>query len=261
MNVQSVVKGTGRFFKKNSSKILLGFGISGGVTACVLAVKATPKAIELIQKKKEELDLEPEDTLDTKEVILTVWKCYIPAFVIGGMSILCVIASHSSEVRRNAAIASAYTISESTFRNYRNKVMDIVGEEKEKEVRDAVVKDQLNKNPVSNTEVYMTQKGNTLIFEPISGRYFRGDFDKVFRAINEINHEILRNSDPFSNGYATLNDFYILIGLPETSMGDTLGWRMDMGMIEVKPSAQIADNGEPCLAIVYTQEPVYDFDR
>ena len=261
MNLKAIAKGTKAFLKKNNSKFLLGFGISGGVTAAIFAVKATPKAMTLIQERKEELNLEEDEKLDAKEVILTVWKEYIPAAVIGGVSILCLIGSHSANTRRNAALATAYTISESAFREYRDKAIDIVGEAKEKEIRDAIAKDKIQKNPVSHNEVHVTQKGNTLIYEPLSGRYFKGDIEKIRRAVNELNRDMISNTDPFGTGFVTLNDFYILIGLAETQLGDTLGWNFEVGMIEVWFSAQVADNDEPCLVLNFNEAPRYDFNR
>ena len=63
---------------KHSPEILMGMGIAGMITTTVIAVKATPKALRLLEEKKHELEVE---TLAPVEVVKTTWKCYVPAAV------------------------------------------------------------------------------------------------------------------------------------------------------------------------------------
>ena len=83
--------------KKHSPEILTGIGIAGMITTTIMAVRATPKALILIDEKKEELEAEK---LPPKELILTTWKCYIPATTIGTVSVLCLISASSVNLRR-----------------------------------------------------------------------------------------------------------------------------------------------------------------
>lgn len=242
---------------KHSPAILIGFGIAGMITTTVLAVKATPKALEMIDDKKEELDVE---TLTPVETVKATWKCYVPAAISGAASIACLVGSHSVNARRNAALATAYKISESAFTEYRDKVVETIGEKKEKTVRDKVSKDLVEKNPVSNTEVIITGKGQTLFYDHHSGRYFYSSIEKIQRAANKLNHEI--NTDPFDAG-RTLNDLYGEIGLAPTATGDNLGWNTNTGLIDIYLSAQMIEEGEhegePCAVINYMKPPQYDF--
>lgn len=243
---------------KHSPAILLGIGITGMITTTVLAVKATPKAIQLVENAKKELDV---DTLTPVETVKATWKCYIPAAVSGAVSVACLIGSHSVNARRNAALATAYKLSETAFSEYRDSVIETIGEKKEKIVRDKVSEKQIEKNPVSTTEVYVTGKGQTLFFEPLSSRYFYSDLNKINKAENKLNKWI--NCDPFDSG-VTLNDFYTEIGLPTTMTGDTLGWNLNVGLIEIYTSAQkVAEGeeheGEPCLVLNFHNPPRYEF--
>ena len=77
---------------KRSPEILIGIGIAGMVTTTVLAVKATPKALELINDKKDELEVEKLTPIET---VKATWKCYVPAAVSGAVSIACLLGSHS----------------------------------------------------------------------------------------------------------------------------------------------------------------------
>ena len=243
---------------KHSPEILIGLGITGMITTTVLAVKATPKALQLIDYRKEELDVEKLTPIET---VKTTWKCYIPAAVSGVVATACIIGSNSVNARRNAALAAAYKLSESAFSEYRDSVIESFGEKKEKTVRDKMSAKQLEEHPVSQTEIIVTGKGQTLCFDPLSHRYFYSSVDKINRAINKLNHEI--NTSPFCNDGVTLNDFYDEIGIPGTTTGDGLGWTLRTGLIEFYPSAQIVDEneeheGEPCLVLNFTNPPQYD---
>lgn len=241
---------------KHSPEILIGIGITGMLTTTVLAVKATPKALCLIEEKKRELDV---DTLTPVETIKTTWKCYVPAAVSGVASIACLIGSNTVNARRNAALATAYKLSETAFSEYREKVVETIGEKKERVVRDKVSEEQVRKNPVSKTDIIVTGKGNTLFYDQHSARYFYSDLEKIKRAENKLNKEIL--CDPFDAG-RSLNDLYREIGLPETKVGERLMWNVNIGLIDIYPSAQMAEEGsdhegEPCIVINYEIPPEY----
>ena len=156
-------------------------------------------------------------------------------------------------MRRRAALVTAYTLSESALKEYQEKVVEAIGEKKEQAIRDSIAKDKVTKNPVSNHEVIITEKGNTLCYDTLSGRYFKSDRDKIDKAINELNR---RMRDEM---YISLNDFYYEIGLNSIDLGDLLGWNIDNGYIEPTFSYQGADDGTPCLAISYLVEPRYDY--
>ena len=243
---------------KRSPEILMGIGIAGMITTTVLAVKATPKAILLIEDKKDELEV---DSLTPVETVKATWKCYIPAAISGTMSIACLIGSNSVNARRNAALATAYKLSETAFAEYRDGVIETIGEKKEKTVRDKVSEKQIKENPVNKTDIIVTGKGQTLFFDPLSHRYFYSSIDKIRRAENKLNKEI--NTDPFDAG-RTVNDFYMEIGIPTTATGDALGWNLNIGLLDIYLSYQGGDEGtefedEPCAVLNFVNPPRYEF--
>ena len=227
-NLENAFKSVRLFTSKHTPEILTGIGIAGMVTTTVLAVKGTPKALKLIEMKKEE---EGVDKLTALETVKTTWKCYIPAAVIGTASIACLVGASSVSMRRNAALATAYKLSETALTEYREKV------------------------PVSKNEVIITEKGNTLCYDYQSGRYFKSDIEKIKKAINEINRQMLLYD------YVSLNEFYDELGLERTPMGDDLGWRVDRGYIEPRFSSHIADDGTPCIVLNYEVAPQHDYSR
>lgn len=236
--------------KKHSPEILTGIGIAGMITTTVMAVRATPKALILIEERKEEIGAEKLEAMD---MVKTTWACYIPAAITGTLSVACLIGASSVNARRNAALATAYTLSESALKDYQGKVIEMFGEKKNEAVKDAVAKDKVEKNPVVTREVIVTEKGNTLCYDAISGRYFKSDIEKIKKAECELNRQMLDDM------YVSLNDFYYEIGLDSVKLGDELGWNVDSGYIDLSFSSQLASDGTPCLVIDYSVAPRYDY--
>ena len=110
-NVADLFKSVKMVVSKHSPEILTGIGIAGMITTTILAVKATPKALTLVEDKKKELELYPTDKLTTIETVKATWKCYIPAAVTGITSITCLIGANSVNSRRNATLATACNLS------------------------------------------------------------------------------------------------------------------------------------------------------
>ena len=236
--------------KKHSPEILTGIGIAGMITTTVMAVRATPKALILIEERKEEIGAEKLEAMD---MVKTTWACYIPAAITGTLSVACLIGASSVNARRNAALATAYTLSESALKDYQGKVIEMFGEKKNEAVKDAVAKDKVEKNPVVTREVIITEKGNTLCYDAISGRYFKSDIEKIKKAECELNRQMLDDM------YVSLNDFYYEIGLDSVKLGHELGWNVDSGYIDLSFSSQLASDGTPCLVIDYSVAPRYDY--
>lgn len=236
--------------KKHSPEILTGIGIAGMITTTVMAVRATPKALILIEERKEEIGAEKLEAMD---MVKTTWACYIPAAITGTLSVACLIGASSVNARRNAALATAYTLSESALKDYQGKVIEMFGEKKNEAVKDSVAKDKVEKNPVVTREVIITEKGNTLCYDAISGRYFKSDIEKIKKAECELNRQMLDDM------YVSLNDFYYEIGLDSVKLGDELGWNVDSGYIDLSFSSQLASDGTPCLVIDYSVAPRYDY--
>lgn len=117
-SLASIAKGVRTAMKKHSPEILTGIGIAGMITTTVMAVKATPKALILLEEKKDELDT---DRLEPKDIIKTAWPCYIPAAVVGSISVFCLIGASSTNLRRNAALATAYTLRSRLSKSIRKK--------------------------------------------------------------------------------------------------------------------------------------------
>lgn len=249
-NIADLFKSVKMVVTQHSPEILTGIGIAGMVTTTVLAVRATPKALNLIRDKKEELELDPRDKLTPVETVKTTWKCYIPAAVTGVTSIACLIGATSVNSRRNAALATAYNLSTTALAEYKDGVIKTIGEKKEQAVKDKVAEERIKKEPVNQSAIIVSDNGNTRCFDTITKRRFTSDIEAIKRIVNELNRRMLNGED-----YISLNDFYYELGLDGSSIGDDLGWNVANGLIELDFSAQLDTDGTPCIVIDYAVAP------
>lgn len=255
MNKQTVanfVNAAKSTVSEHSPAILMGVGIAGSITTTVLAVRATPKALRLMEAKKKE---EQKEELTPLETVKTTWKCYIPAVITGVASITCLVSSAKVSARRTAALAAAYQIADSTINDYKEKIKEVVGERKAEEIKAKVSEKKLEDNPATDGNVIVTGNGKTLCMDYFSGQYFESDIDRIKRAINEVNAMMIR--DTF--GYVSLNDVYDELDLRHTEMGDELGWNIVDGTIDVEFSANLSSDGRPCIVMHFSRAPKYNF--
>ena len=240
------------WFGKNQPALMLGVGIAGMVTTTVLAIRGHMKA-----KEEVESDVYAPETFQDKKGrshikkrywIKKTWKCYIPAAVTGSLSVACLIGSYSINHRRNAALASSLAVSEAAMTEYQKHVVDTIGEEAEKGIREKFQADQIKKSgpllqqPDENHE-YMDGAHCVNCYESTTQQKFWASKEDIRRAVNNLNQERLTGF----GGQVTLNDFYNEIGITATSIGDTLGWDIDHP-IDVDISA-VEVEGIPCLYI------------
>jgi hypothetical protein len=248
-DVTRFLRGIDRTIAKHSPEILTGIGIAGMITTTILAVKATPKALRICEEVKAEHE-EPKKL----DYVKATWKCYIPAAVTGVVSTACLIGASSVNLKRNAALATAYQISQTALTEYKDKVVETVGEETEKVIREKVAQDKIDKNPDRNNGVVIFSDNEYPCYDSISGRYFQSSESKIKEAVNNINYRLL------SEMYISLNEFYDELGLPRTAIGDEIGWNIDNGLLEVYLSDTTKDsNGRPCPVLDYNVAPKYDF--
>ena len=254
MNLAGSLKNAWKSVVKHSPEILVGVGITGMFGTTILAVKATPKALRICEDLKAEHEAHGQEPTNM-DYVKAAWKCYIPAGVTGVTSAACIIFASTVSARRNAALATAYSLSHTALTEYKDKVIETIGEKKEQAVQDAIAKNRLEKNPVEDHEVINTGRGNTLCYDMMFGRYFRSDAELIRRAINRVNRDIV------SYGYASLNDFYSEIDLEPVIMGGKLGWNFDDREIKEQFSYGPAKNDEPCMTVSFNIAPHYDYDK
>lgn len=240
--VKVLVKGAGKAISDNSTSILTAVAVVGVATTTVMAVKATPKALSLLEA--EEAKLSEELTVQQKaRVVIPV---YMPALSVGAATVACVFAANAIGTKRNAALVGAYSVLDNRYREYQAKVKETIGEKKEQTVRDQVAQDRVSRTP--NERVIIAGEGKVLCLDVWSGRYFESSLELIRRAQNDLNAKLINEM------YASVNDFYSLVGLPHNRMGDEFGWSSEK-LMELDYSTTLSEDGRPCLSIEYMVNP------
>jgi hypothetical protein len=220
-----------------------------------MAVKATPKAIKIIEMEDRFREEEWKNNRDSGEpltIIDTVeltWKVYAPSAVMGIISIGCVIGATSINNRRNVALSSLFAVAESTLKEYQAKVVETIGENKEKKLRADIASDELSKNPLESKAIIVSGLGDTLCFDQYTGRYFKGDVEQIRKTVNDFNRQLL------SDMRIPLNDLYSELGLAPVESGEYVGWDVEKGLVDIDFSAKLASGNVPCVVLTFTNKP------
>ena len=247
----------GKTFRRRSPEILTGVGIAGMITTTVLAVKATPEAMRRIEARKRE---ENHKKLTAAQTVQSTWKCYIPAGVTGTVSVACLVGASVTNSRRNAALATAVSLAETSLREYRSKVVETIGERKEEGILDSIDRDRVQKlKPEQIDGMKEEPEGippKVLCLDAMFNKPFWSDVETIKHAVNKLNYQMNNMSEP----YISLNEFYMELGLqPIGEIGDQLGWRSDRGLIEVRFSTQLWNGSTPVLVMSHVNPPEYGY--
>lgn len=257
MRLNTIFKSVAKTVTNNSPTILTVMGVVGVATTATLTGRATIQAVRLLDDVKikvaevEEVDVD-EVKLSKRVVAETVWTLYIPVVLSGATTIACIIGAHSIHARRNAALLTLYTLSDKAYSEYKDKTKELFGEKEAVKIKEAVAQDHVSDNPPNPNEVVVVGKGTMLCREPITGRYFESDYEEIRKSINDLNQ--LRITD----SYVSLNDFYSLLGLETTEIGEELGWNQDR-VIEIDPTSVLSTDGRPCLTFTFVNNPVPNY--
>ena len=256
--MKEVLKKLGKTLSKKSPTILMILGTTGGVSTVIMAIKATPKAVSLLEEERWERDHDdgrvdmPVKPLTKVDIVKLTWKCYLPAVIMGTVTVMCFAGANSINGRRRAALASAYALSEAALKEYKGKIVETFGEKEALKIRDSISNDKMQKVKKEDSTIIFTG-GDTLCFDTLSGRYFKSDIEKIKRTINE------RNSALFSSMWCSVNELYLELGLDPIRLGDDTGWEVNSGLIDPDFSSQLTEDGKPCLVLDFSTRPKYDY--
>lgn len=254
ISAKILAKQVEKFAIDNAPGILTGVGVVGAVSSAVLTGKAAFKSAKMIQKEVDRRYLEDptwskDQNITTKESIKLVWTAYLPAAGALGVSVTAIICSNRISTARLAALATAYSLSEKHFGEYREKVIEKFNANKERQVRDEIAQDHITANPPKDAQIIFTGHGDVLCHDLPTGRYFKSNMEKLRSVQNDLNAQVNEI------GHATLSDFYVALGLRDTPYSDQLGWTTAK-LFDLQFSAVLTDDNQPCISINYTAEPI-----
>jgi hypothetical protein len=249
-----LIKST-RVLKENSPAILSGAAIAGVIGTVILAIKAAPEAVKRVEELKEDERVEHNrEEVTPKEILAVTWKAYLPTVISGVATIVCIVGSNAIGARRSAAAFAAYTLVDSTFTEYKEKVLEQITPAKARKIEDEIQRDRVADKPPSSTQVFITGTGEQLCYDSLTGRYFKSDIEKIRQSVNVINDLVLREM------YASQDEFYEMLGLKSTKIGAEMGWTVGH-LLEVEFSSHLTEDGQPCLAITYKKLPKLDYQK
>ena len=234
------------FLKKNGSTILTCVGGAGVVVTSVMAVKATPKAMRLLEAAKEE---KGED-LTKLETVKVAGPAYIPSVLVGMGTVACVFGANMLNKRQQASLMSAYALLDSSYKEYKDKVKALYGPDANDQVTESIAKDKYEETDVSDTE------GKQLFYDSFSGQYFESTIEKV------LNAEYFLNRDLSMRDWAVVNEWYEYLDIPPIDGGDDLGWSAGMNFdyywqswIDFGHNKITMEDGRECTVISMFSEP------
>lgn len=259
MNVVNLIEGN---VKKKSPAILTGFALVGLGITVYKAYKAGPKIEKILKEKREDLKtIAPDDSSAkrqvTKELVIGVAKEAAPTVIMMAATGACILGSQSISSKRIAVLSAGYAAAEKSITGLNSKMEEILGEKKARSIKDAIVKDNISRDgTVPEDKIIITGNGDVLCKDLYSGRYFRSNAEKIRQAIAAV------SEDCRNDNYVELNELYGELDIPQIPLGSDFGWNVDdlsRGTLPISISAQISENGEPCLCLDYDVRVRADF--
>ena len=253
------LRNVGHILQANSPAILTGISVAGVVGTAVLAAKNHPTARDIIHAEEVGARVstgDPDYECNAKRKVDLTWRCYIPAALSGAATIACVIGAHQIGVRQRLALAGAYTLVDQSFREYKDRVLENITEQKATKIEDELAARRLQQNPLpKDGQIIITGSGDHLCMDSLSGRYFKSTIELIRRAVNDINQQIL-----MGDMYCSQNELYDALGLAHTTLGAEMGWNVD-NIINPVFSTLLTDDGQACIVLGYQNLPKYDYHK
>lgn len=249
--MNKIVHRASLYVRRNAPTILTCVGGIGVVATSVMAVKATPKALQLLEEAK----AEKGDNLTKLEVVAVAGPAYIPAIVTGAATIACVFGANILNQRQQVSLASAYALIDNSYKEYKKKIEELYGKEANTKVQQEIAKDKYKENDIQQ------EYDELLFYDEFSGRYFNATIERVLVAEYQVNCKL------HNTGHDTLNHFYELVGLNPIDGGDTLGWseggnyeRYWQSWLDFRHNKVVIDEGLECYIITMFEEPYGEFN-
>ena len=240
-----------KFLRKHGGTILAVAASVGVVATAIEAGRASTKAQKIIEKNMIAIDCENygESCYTTKQKILDCWKAYVPAVILGGGTIACILGSNALNKKQIASLTAAYMALGKTYQEYRRQVAERIGSEAEADILEK-----------SKVEEPAEEDKQLLCYEPFSNRYFHATEAELYDAFYQMNRD-------FSlNGEVSINNLYSYLGLDYLPEKDDVGWCSDYMInkweyfwIDFVANKQTTDDGLEVYQVYAFQPPIPDY--
>ena len=234
--------------KKYSPEIMVVAGVTGTVVSTVMACRATTKLSTIMDETHETIEAvnnavetkpdkySEEDAKKDLRIIyvqsgLKVAKLYGPSVIVGATSIVCILASHGIIKKRHAALAASYMTLDTTFKDYRNRVVERFGSEVDKELRYNIQSKKIEETVTDDKGKEKKVKNNVGIATPDAySCFFNKETSNQCEDNMDYNLMFLKAQQQFANdklkadGYLFLGDVYEELGLKRDKRSQCVGW-------------------------------------
>lgn len=217
------------------------------VATSVMTARATIKANDILLEAK----YEKGDDLSFWEKVNVTLPVYVPTILMGVGTIGCVLGANVLNKQHQKALTSAYILLDQSFKEYKNKVVELYGEEADEKIEAAI------------EEEHLKDDGSVrLFYDEYSDQYFESTLFEVQRAEYELNRKMLKEDCVF------LNDWYEELGIKIMENGFAVGWSTFQCMemywqpwIDFDHYTFTTKEGRECTGISFVEYPVLDFEE
>lgn len=230
--------------KQSSPQIFFVGGLLGSVVSTVLACRATLKLEKTVEDIRndllsvKQLGEEAKETGDFEEreyyqSLLVVYarssvkigKLYGPSVIVGSLSVAALTGSHVQMKRRNEALTITLAGVMKAFDEYRIRVRDEIGEERELEIHRGITKQTITDADGKKQVVPVLDPNATSLY----ARSFNAS-NVNWQPNAEENRTFLQlqqnwwNNVLHSRGHVFLNEVYESLGMEHSRAGAVVGW-------------------------------------
>lgn len=254
INIKSLTTCIGKVWKQNGHNILTGGAIVGVIVTTGFAIADTVKAVKKVEEKK------PETKTD---LVKTAAPCYIRTGVSLAFTVACNLGVKHEYTKQISNLASTLVLSETARKEYEEATKEVVGEEKEQEIRDKIAEKQLKNSPYTgqiDRRIHVEEGAEVRCYEPITRQYFLSNQALIMQSVNRLNAQMIGDM------YISFEEWLDSIGLPFNSLEffddrdvyEDLGWNID-NLIDIGFSSQVCTDGVPALVICYKNRPETEY--
>lgn len=255
MQIKSIQIMAERFVRENATTLLTAGGVVGTVGTAIISFRAGMKAENALYHQQFTVTVEDEQELTPIEKAKIVVPHILPSAGTTAATVAAIIMANKLSAKQAAALAAAYGVSQKQLEEYKAKMAEKLGINKMDKARAEMAQERVDKTPGSGTIVIYGDE--VLCFDEPTGRYFKGTMEKINRAANCCNQEIM------NHGYAPASMFYGELDLPGTTWSDEVGWNQpfELEIDTVVARDAGAESGKPCITIDFKNMPTLDYDR
>lgn len=256
--VGSTAKSFGAFTKNNASHILFA---AGTIAICC----AVTKAIIDAPKVKEDLDeakaVKGKD-LTKKEKAKVAAKRLWPVAALTAVGIGSYAGVHIIDVRecvRTAAevetLRRGYSELSEKYSDVQEAASEVLSADDKKKLDDRIADKQIEKHPLSRSQIIETESGESIFIETQSGQKFKASKQFIDNAVNRFNRKVV------NDGFAPFNDFLDELRIQRAGpWADDRGYGRTKSLLEVvRYEGEEIEPGVFAAAIRYREAPYEEY--